>query len=78
VHGLRTASPLTAFRFGRAIRRGQIFVEYQPIVSLTTGEPLAAEALLRWRHPRRGLIQPASFIPGVERSARGATRAVGH
>jgi diguanylate cyclase len=71
VHGVRKASPVMALRFGRALRRGQVFLEYQPIVSLTTGEPLAAEALLRWRHPRRGLIPPASFIPLLERSGYG-------
>jgi EAL domain-containing protein (putative c-di-GMP-specific phosphodiesterase class I) len=62
---------MMALRFARAVRRGQIFLEYQPIVSLTTGEPLAAEALLRWRHPRRGLIEPATFVPLVERSRYG-------
>jgi EAL domain-containing protein (putative c-di-GMP-specific phosphodiesterase class I) len=63
---------MMALRFAHAVRRGQVFLEYQPIVSLTTGEPLAAEALLRWRHPRRGLIAPASFVPLVERSGYGA------
>jgi EAL domain-containing protein (putative c-di-GMP-specific phosphodiesterase class I) len=62
---------MMALRFAQAVRRGQVFLEYQPIVSLTTGEPLAAEALLRWRHPRRGLIPPASFVPLVERSGYG-------
>jgi EAL domain-containing protein (putative c-di-GMP-specific phosphodiesterase class I) len=66
-----TTGPLMALRFGRAIRRGQIFLEYQPIVSLTSEEPVAVEALIRWRHPRRGLISPASFIPRLERSGGG-------
>jgi diguanylate cyclase len=71
VHGLRTTSPVMPLLFRRALRRGQVFLEYQPIVSLTTGEPVAAEALLRWRHPRRGLLAPASFVPLVERSGCG-------
>lgn len=39
---------------------------YQPIVSLETGKLFAFEALLRWRHPQRGLILPADFIPLAE------------
>ncbi|MFL5906542.1 MAG: EAL domain-containing protein [Solirubrobacterales bacterium] len=57
-----------ALRFGRAVRRGQVCLQYQPVVSLETGEPVAAEALIRWRHPRWGLVSPASFIPLLERS----------
>jgi EAL domain-containing protein (putative c-di-GMP-specific phosphodiesterase class I) len=62
---------MMALRFGRAIRRDEVFLEYQPIVSLTTGEPLAAEALLRWKHPRLGLIPATSFIPVLEKSVGG-------
>jgi diguanylate cyclase (GGDEF)-like protein len=50
----------------KAIDREEIFVEYQPIVSLETGEILAAEALARWRHPVRGLVSPSEFIPLAE------------
>ena len=52
----------------RASDRGEFEVYYQPIVDLRTGEPVAAEALVRWIHPDRGLIYPASFIPAAERS----------
>jgi diguanylate cyclase (GGDEF)-like protein len=46
----------------RAIREGQFEVYYQPIVHLATGAVVGVEALARWRHPSRGLLQPADFI----------------
>lgn len=46
----------------------QFYLEFQPIVSLDTLRPVAFEALLRWQHPARGLIQPSDFIPQAERS----------
>ena len=52
----------------RAADRGEFQVYYQPIVDLHTGAPVGAEALVRWVHPDRGLIFPASFIPAAERS----------
>jgi len=45
---------------------GQFEVYYQPQISLKTREIVASEALVRWRHPERGLIQPAEFIPLAE------------
>jgi diguanylate cyclase (GGDEF)-like protein len=56
----------------RAIRdRIEEFVlHYQPIVSLATGATVAREALLRWRHPSRGLVPPTDFIALVEASER--------
>jgi diguanylate cyclase (GGDEF)-like protein/PAS domain S-box-containing protein len=50
----------------RAIEAQQFEIVYQPIVSLTTGAVRKAEALLRWRHPTRGLLGPAEFIPFAE------------
>jgi diguanylate cyclase (GGDEF)-like protein len=44
----------------------QLRLEYQPKISTNTGEVYGVEALLRWDHPVRGLIPPASFIPVVE------------
>jgi len=44
----------------------QMFVAYQPVVDLGTGEVVAVEALLRWTHPTRGAIPPAAFIPLAE------------
>lgn len=46
----------------------QFFLAYQPIVDLATGLPNGFEALLRWRHPRRGLVSAADFIPSLESS----------
>jgi diguanylate cyclase (GGDEF)-like protein/PAS domain S-box-containing protein len=43
-------------------------LHYQPIVSLIDGTPVAAEALVRWRHPREGMLSPASFLPIAEES----------
>jgi diguanylate cyclase (GGDEF)-like protein/PAS domain S-box-containing protein len=50
----------------RAVDRGEFFLEYQPIVSLTTGLPVGLEALIRWNHPERGRIGPAEFISAAE------------
>lgn len=50
----------------RALERQEFRVYYQPIVSLETGHITGFEALLRWQHPRRGLILPGEFIPVAE------------
>jgi diguanylate cyclase (GGDEF)-like protein/PAS domain S-box-containing protein len=50
----------------RAIQRKEFFLNYQPIVSLETGKVASFEALVRWRHPERGLVQPSDFIPVAE------------
>ncbi len=50
----------------RAVERGQLVVEYQPIVALETGAVIAAEALVRWNHPNRGRLLPAEFVPLAE------------
>jgi diguanylate cyclase (GGDEF)-like protein/PAS domain S-box-containing protein len=51
----------------RALATGEEFeVHYQPKILLQTGEILGAEALVRWRHPERGLVSPAQFIPLAE------------
>ena len=49
-----------------AIEREELKLHYQPIVSCRTGTIVGAEALLRWRHPIRGEISPATFIPIAE------------
>jgi diguanylate cyclase (GGDEF)-like protein len=49
-----------------ALNQGQFQVFYQPIVSLPDNEISGFEALLRWRHPERGMVAPAEFIPVAE------------
>ena len=51
-----------------AIDGRQMALYYQPIVNLQTGRVSAAEALVRWSHPRRGLMYPGSFIPLAEQT----------
>ncbi len=50
----------------RALELSQLEVYYQPVVHLSTGGDYGVEALLRWHHPTRGLIQPTQFIPLAE------------
>ena len=50
----------------QAIRDDQLFLVYQPIVDLSDGSMIGAEALLRWQHPDRGVIGPDDFIPIAE------------
>lgn len=49
-----------------ALERGEFELVYQPQVRLADGVPVGAEALLRWRHPERGLLTPTEFLPAVE------------
>jgi diguanylate cyclase (GGDEF)-like protein/PAS domain S-box-containing protein len=46
-----------------AIAQGQLEVHYQPTIDFATGGPGVVEALVRWRHPRHGLIPPLEFVP---------------
>ncbi|NLI21996.1 MAG: EAL domain-containing protein [Clostridiales bacterium] len=51
-----------------ALQEGQFCFYLQPIYSITTGEPISAEALVRWNHPTRGIVPPKDFIPLFERN----------
>ncbi|MDP9394590.1 MAG: EAL domain-containing protein [Actinomycetota bacterium] len=63
------AQRLTALHELRhGIEAGQLELHFQPIVSLRTGAPVKTEALVRWRHPRRGLVPPIEFISLAEQS----------
>jgi len=49
-----------------AVRRGELHVLYQPIIDLTSQRTIAFEALVRWMHPARGILEPADFLPLAE------------
>ncbi|MGF7236253.1 MAG: putative bifunctional diguanylate cyclase/phosphodiesterase [Frankia sp.] len=51
-----------------AIDEGQLVLYYQPQVELKTGRVTGVEALVRWKHPVRGLLTPETFVPAVEQS----------
>lgn len=61
-------SAVVGARVVRGIAKGQLYLCYQPKIDLATGELEAVEALVRWRHPRRGLLMPGDWIGDVERS----------
>ena len=52
----------------RALADGQLLLHYQPQVELGLGRPVAAEGLVRWQHPQRGLLGPLEFIEVAERT----------
>jgi diguanylate cyclase (GGDEF)-like protein len=50
----------------QAIANGEFSIQYQPVVDLRSNAVSGCEALLRWRHPQRGMVSPAEFIPVAE------------
>jgi EAL domain-containing protein (putative c-di-GMP-specific phosphodiesterase class I) len=52
-------------QLANAIRRDELLLHYQPTVDLADGQVVAVEALLRWRHPKRGFLAPNEFLPTV-------------
>jgi len=53
-----------------ALAREEFFIEFQPVVDLTSRELLGVEALVRWNHPQRGVVMPGDFIGIAEESSR--------
>jgi diguanylate cyclase (GGDEF)-like protein len=58
-----------------AVARGELRLHYHPIVTLEEGQVIGYEALVRWQHPRRGLLPPSAFIPLAEET--GFIRSIG-
>ena len=58
-----------------AVEQDELLLHYQPIVNLETGETIGLEALVRWQHPRKGLLSPIEFIPMAEET--GAIKHIG-
>ena len=52
-----------------ALDNGELFFEYQPVGELESGRTVGVEALLRWRHPRRGVLEPVDFLQVSDNSA---------
>lgn len=59
----------------QALERGEFVLHYQPQIELATGRFTGAEALVRWNHPKRGLVMPGAFIAAAE--ANGLIRPLG-
>lgn len=59
----------------KAVDRQEFVVHYQPIIALVTGKIVGFEALVRWRHPQRGMVSPGLFIPVAEET--GLINAIG-
>jgi diguanylate cyclase (GGDEF)-like protein/PAS domain S-box-containing protein len=57
------AAAALAEELRQGVQRGELFLVYQPRVDIATRQVLGAEALLRWRHPRLGVLSPESFLP---------------
>jgi len=60
------ARHLYGLELNRAVQEGEFALFYQPQVRLSDGALVGAEALIRWRHPKRGLLSPAAFLPALE------------
>ncbi len=59
-----------ARRLPGAAERGELHLEYQPIVDAAVSQLTGVEALLRWTHPNRGPVSPAMFVPFAEQSGQ--------
>jgi EAL domain-containing protein (putative c-di-GMP-specific phosphodiesterase class I) len=56
------------FELTQAIAENQLVLYYQPIVTVAERKLVAVEALVRWRHPTRGILPPSAFVPVIERA----------
>jgi diguanylate cyclase (GGDEF)-like protein len=70
-HSRRRLELLGELRDGLA--SGELILHYQPKAEIATGSVRGVEALVRWAHPRRGLLMPAEFLPLADHSALGRT-----
>ena len=61
-----TLASLLQNELSRAIERGELFLLYQPLFALEDRSLIGVEALVRWRHPQRGVVPPDDFIPFAE------------
>jgi diguanylate cyclase (GGDEF)-like protein len=75
MHAAIVARHALSAELSRSLGRGELLVFFQPIVALETSMVTGFEALIRWRHPSRGLILPSEFIPLAEET--GVIRALG-
>jgi len=66
VNALEQLSLTSALR--RAVDRQEFAIYYQPIIEIATGRTVGMEALVRWKHPERGLLRPSEFLPLAEGS----------
>ena len=67
-HDVDSSSLTLTFELRRAIEENALILHYQPVLRCGTGEVVGVEALVRWPHPRRGLLAPDRFIPLAEQS----------
>jgi diguanylate cyclase (GGDEF)-like protein len=68
MHAAVVARHVLSAELNRAVQQAEFRLLYQPIVTLTTGQLVGIEALVRWHHPTRGVLEPADFIPLAEES----------
>ncbi len=64
---VQVENPLSVARLAAAIAGGELTMHYQPIFDLRANCTAGVEALVRWRHPRLGMLMPAAFVPLAER-----------
>jgi diguanylate cyclase (GGDEF)-like protein/PAS domain S-box-containing protein len=70
MQGVATRRRELEAEIGQALEGSQFLLLYQPIVELHSGYLLGVEALIRWKHPERGMIGPAEFIPVAEETGQ--------